>query len=625
MCGLLFLAGEAAQSIETLHSRVSRAMSLLRHRGPDAQRVLMGNDFVAGHTRLAIIDLAGGQQPKQDSDKRHTLVFNGEIYNYRELRHRIGSAWDFRDDSDTEVLIAGLVLYGSAFIDQLDGMWAFAFYDNVTGSLLLSRDRFGKKPLYYRHTERGFMCASELPALIELLSGEEKEDIDSISDYFRYGYTLPGYTCYDGIREVLPGHWLHRSISGELVTHRYWTPVVTRCDMSRAEAVEQVREKLAAAVLRRQLAADVEVGAFLSGGVDSTIVCALAQPLGGNSIRTFTVGFDESSFDERGHAARAAKAIGSTHHSEVVDAVQAVSFARDIPQMIGHPFGDASLVPTAMVAKLASQHVKVVLTGDGADEVFGGYARYAGRMLSQRFHKAPAGVRAALAAAVRSFPEPVHHHSGSLLKKAHLFLKLADEQHRPYIAPRMMGNDVFERLLPALVDRGHRLPAPPWPEDVDGIRQMIMMDWLVYLPQDILAKVDRATMASSVEARSPFLDRELVEFVLRLPSQWHFKGYRGKQLLRQAMRGYVPDFIWTRRKQGFASPVGHWLRGQFGEELEQMLRAQGSTVFMPTEARRLLAEHRAGKADHTQPLWLVHSYLAWHQHVSVRWPTMAVR
>lgn len=610
MCGIAFLRAPAVSPGER-RERMDAALQRLKHRGPDETGCFAGDDFVAGHTRLAIIDLKGGHQPMRDPGGRWVLVFNGEIYNYRELRTQLAGRWGFRDDSDTEVLLAGLVTEGAKFVERLDGMWAFVLHDTASGDVLLSRDRFGKKPLYYRHHGKTFACASELPALQVLTpDAAVTEDTAGIADYFRYGYALPGTTCVAGVSEVLPAHTMRLRADGSIVQERYWTPSVEPWTGSFAEAAEQVRELLTQSVRRRQLASDVEVGAFLSGGVDSTTVCALAQESGFGRLRTFTAGFAEPTYDERAPAARAATELGTLHTAEEIKPETAAALATELPRRMGQPFGDSSLVPSALVASVAARHVKVVLTGDGADEIFGGYARYTGRLLRQRYRRLPASLRSIVERSVLATPEPYAHHSGSLLKRAHLFVRLAREDRNTYIGPPAIRKETLAQLVPGL-GAGNPMPDRPWPDDPDELRHMLLMDCLVYLPQDILQKVDRATMMHSLEARSPFLDKALFEFAIRLPWQWHFSGLRGKRLLQAAMRGRVPDFIWNRRKQGFASPVSHWMRDWLGNDLLAMTDAGDTGVVDAAGLRALLREHRAGRADHSQPLWLAYAYLRW--------------
>lgn len=610
MCGIAFLRGPAFSPGERCE-RMAAAIQQLKHRGPDEFGHFIGDNFVAGHTRLAIIDLEGGHQPMRDPTGRWVLVFNGEIYNYRELRARMTGRWDFRDDSDTEVLLAGLVMEGASFVERMDGMWAFVLHDSVTGDSLLARDRFGKKPLYYRRHGASFACASELPALEALIPDVTvTEDVSGIADYFRYGYALPGKTCIVGVSEVLPAHTLKLCADGSIIEERYWTPSVEPWTGSFEEAAERVRELLTQSVRRRQLASDVEVGAFLSGGIDSTVVCALAQESGFGRLRTFTAGFAEPTFDERAPAARAAAQLDTLHMAEEIKPDMAATLAMGLSRCMGQPFGDSSLIPSALVASVAARHVKVVLTGDGSDEIFGGYARYMGRLLRQRYHRLPASLRSIVERGVLATPEPYGHHSGSFLKRAHLFVRLAREDRDAYIGPSAIRKEALAQLVPGL-GVGNPMPDRPWPDAPDELRHMLLMDCLVYLPQDILQKVDRATMMHSLEARSPFLDKELFEFVIRLPWQWHFHRMRGKRLLQAAMQGRVPDFIWSRRKQGFASPVSYWLRNWLGDDLLAMTDSEDTGVVDTVGLRMLLGEHRAGRADHSQPLWLAYAYLRW--------------
>lgn len=610
MCGLALLADSRLTS-ETAAARIRVAVRRLTHRGPDASAVCSQERLAIGHTRLAIVGLCGGAQPLKDPSGRWTLAFNGEIYNFKRLRDDLKDRWCFRDESDTEVLLAGLVLEGADFIRKLDGMWAFALHDNATASLILARDRFGKKPLYYRVSGSAFACASELPALRALMPDANwREDPRGVSDYFRYGYTLPGTTCLDGVREVLPAHVLLRSADGNLISERYWTPSTEPWKGTFDEAAEEIRALLVGAVRTRQLAADVEVGAFLSGGVDSTVVCALAQRSGFGRLRTFTAGFAEPTYDERRPAARAALELSTLHTERELSLQDAAQFALSLPERIGQPFGDASIVPTALVAELAARDVKVVLTGDGGDEVFGGYARYVGRMLRQYYRLLPQRIRFGFERVVLAFPEPIEHHSGSLLKRAHLFVALGRDDSPEYVAPPAMRPEVMAKLVPGM-PKGYAPPPSPWPAEPDEIRHMILMDWLVWLPQDILAKVDRATMAFSVEARSPFLDRDLVELVVRLPWTWHFSLLRGKRLLRAAMRELVPDFVWRRRKQGFASPVGYWMNGEIGDELHRLTYEKDTGPIDASALRKLLTQHRDGRHDNSSALWLAYTYLGW--------------
>jgi asparagine synthase (glutamine-hydrolysing) len=618
MCGLSFLLAPAVDS-DRRRQRMQLSLQRIAHRGPDEVGVVDGAGWTAGHNRLAIIDLNGGHQPMRDPSGRYVLVFNGEIYNYRDLAADFSSRWTLRDNSDTEVLLAGLILDGPRFLQRLLGMWAFALYDTQAGTLMLARDIVGKKPLYYSEGAGHFACASELPALRALLPDNEwNEDLDSTADFFSYGYALPGRTAFAGVREVLPGHYLVRNNAGVVVETRHWTPSLAPFDGGFRDAADALAEKLDRAIVRR-LVADVEVGAFLSGGVDSSLVVACAQRTLSGRLKTYTVGFAERSFDERGHAAAVALHFGTRHTAGEVQAVDAREMIDDLLDHLDQPFGDSSIVPTAMVAKLAARDLKVVLSGDGSDELFAGYSRYLGRRFHQWFGNVPTPIRRSIAAAVGLLPETVDHHSGSLRKKAQLFVALSREAERAasYIAPRQATAARTNFLVPALASRGYGAYPTPWPDHVDDVTTMMRADLLAYLPQDILAKVDRATMASSLEARCPFLDKEVIELALRVPRHWHLGPFKGKRLLRAACGDWIPASVWNRRKQGFGSPVGYWFKGWLGEQLEQELRAGTTGALDASAALALLSEHRRGIADHSSLLWMSYSYSRWHRGLAV--------
>ena len=594
-------------------SRMAASLQRMAHRGPDERGIAEGDGWTAGHNRLAIIDLSGGHQPMRDPSGRFVLVFNGEVYNYRELAASISAPWPLRDGSDTEVLLAGLVLEGPAFLSRLLGMWAFALHDTLDGSMLLARDVVGKKPLYYRSSSNDFACASELPGLRALLPDHDwVEDKDSSADYFRYGYALPGHTGFLGVKEVLPGHYLRRDRNGVVSEHRHWSPSLLPFDGGFDDAAEALSEALDKSILRR-LVADVEVGAFLSGGVDSSLVVARAQRALDGRLKTYTVGFAERTFDERPHAARVAEWFGTQHTSGEVGVDDAKAMIGQLCDHLGQPFGDASILPTAMVARLASRDLKVVLSGDGSDELFAGYSRYLGRRFHQLYSKVPQPLRRTVEAMVRALPQTVDHHSGSLRKKAQLFVALSREAERgrAYVAPRPASVALTDRLAPELSGRGHAMAEAPWPEHLDDVMRMMQADLLSYLPQDILAKVDRATMASSVEARCPFLDKDVIELAIRMPRSWHLGAVKGKRLLRAACGDWIPDFVWKRRKQGFGSPIGYWLKGWMGDEVERQLAEPADHAIDNHAALALLAEHRAGLADHSSPLWMAYSYSRW--------------
>ncbi len=613
MCGLTFLY-DPNLGREALAVRSATAIAQMRHRGPDGYGTRASDRWSMGHARLAIIGIADGQQPMSDASDRWTIAYNGEIYNYKELRRELSSRWTFLTHCDTEVLLAGLILEGSQFLTRLNGMWAFALWDDVEQTLVLARDRIGKKPLYYRAERGRLACASELPALRALSASSATVDLDSLADTLRYGFPLPGHTIDTGSREVLPGHVLLWKPGREPQQSPYWT-LAGREIAPVAQAAERVRAQLESAVQYR-LVADVEVGSFLSGGIDSSLVSALAARHLRRPLRTFSIGFEDPTYDERAPAARMAMHLGSRHESAVYRDSDRREISALLVHHLGMPFGDSSLLPTAAVSALASRHVKVALSGDGADELFGGYQRYLGRALLRWYTRLPRPLQRNAEALLRVLPEPLQHHSKSMLKKAKLFIRGVElarlgGANTSYVAPRVFSEPELAALAPSLAGRGHAAPALPERTVGDDVLGMMHADALVYLPQDILVKADRASMAHSLEQRCPFLDYRLVETALSYGSAQHFRGLRGKALLRQACTDVLPSWLWRRRKQGFAVPVGEWFRGTLGHDMLGLLRGSDQHWIDPGEVERLVHEHRAGAVDHGQRLWLLWTYAVW--------------
>ena len=608
MCGLIFRFN-AEQSADALRERGTAALRRLTHRGPDEKGMQPGNGWVIGHQRLSILDLAASRQPMADPHSRFWLSYNGEIYNYRELRKALEGRWEFRSQGDTEVLLAGLVLEGPAFLNRMLGMWAFALWDSRDKTLVLSRDRVGKKPLYYSDTGNTLSCASELPALHALCGKPWQEDPASSADYLRYGYYLPGTTAYLGVREILPGHYATWSPETGLQQHRYWQLSIGGFSGSRVQAESELRETLTEAI-RCRMVADVEVGAFLSGGIDSSLIVALLASEIGMKPKTFSIGFSEAAYDERRFAREIARQWDTEHFEDCVSEWHREQLVTLLTDHVGQPFYDASLLPTARVSELAAQHVKVALSGDGGDEVFSGYQRYLARTLLRWYTRIPAPLRRHAETALRKLPEPMAHHSRSLLKKAHLFVDIVarNKSETPYTAPVLYSADDLEQLAPDLHHAGHRAPALPDACEVGDIQAMMAGDLMVYLPQDILAKVDRASMAHSLETRAPFLDHRVIELAFSLPGHWHRRGLRGKRMLRSTFHELLPDGIWKRRKQGFAVPLHEWFRGSLGKELEQLSQTKDSPLNS-SFIRKLLDEHKLRRRDHGYRLWNLYIYL----------------
>ena len=612
MCGIALIYSKSICR-EDQKRMMQQALKRMQHRGPDDEGIWQGQDITIGHRRLSIIDLSGSRQPMQDLSGRYILTYNGEIYNYKELRSGLEDIWNFQTEGDTEVLLVGLIAKGVSFLEHLEGMWAFSLWDNVEKHLLLCRDRMGKKPLYFHQMQNEFTCASEIPTLACLQNQTWEEDLDSTADYLRYGYYLPGTTAYKNVKEVLPGHVLDWSPGAEEKQTPYWSLSLTPFQGDHKQACKKLRHLLIWAVERR-LVADVEVGAFLSGGVDSSLIVSILTKELGVSPKTFTIGFQERSYDERQYAQQVAEECGTDHYMEVLEDWDRDKLTNLVLNNVGQPFADSSLLPTALVSSVAASHVKVALSGDGGDELFSGYQRYQARAILRWYTRLPGFCRGGIAKAVRSLPEPMAHHSRSLLKKAHLFQDIVDrlDEETPYIAPVLYDKKTFATLLPDLVGRGHQPPGLPERCDIDDIQQMMAADATIYLPQDILLKVDRATMSCSLESRAPFLDRTIVDFAFSLPRSWHRHGMQGKRMLYDSLRANLPENIWKRRKQGFGVPVHNWFHDQLGDEFEELIQ----TTSTPIDAKNvsmMLARHRKGQRDFGHHLWSIYIFLIWRQ------------
>ncbi len=585
MCGICGVVGGGADV---------RAMAArLAHRGPDDEGFF---EDVLGFRRLAIIDLETGAQPMRGC-RDNWLVFNGEIYNYRELRARLDHP--FRTRSDAEVILHLYEDKGPECVRDLDGMFAFAIWDARERRLFAARDRMGKKPLVYWHAGERFQFASELAAL----EVPRRLDRVALEHYLAFGYVPAPLTIYGGVRKLPPAHVLFYD-GREVRVERYWEPRIRPVSEGEDSIAERVFYALADAV-RKRLVADVPLGAFLSGGLDSTIVAGLMGQMG--RLRTFTVGFAEREFDEREYAREAARHFRAEHREFQVRP----SAAEVLPLLVerhGEPFGDPSTVPAFYLSKMASGHVKAVLSGDGGDELFGGYRRHRAMEWMARIRGWPAPILR-LAAAGAGRRSPYAERVGRMLRRSaaplrEVYAELMSVFTRPMRRALGLGGEV-EGYLSEPFGRFESEPAA-----AAGYTDLV-----TYLPDDILAKVDIASMANGLEVRCPFLDAAVVELALSVPPALRL----GKRLLRRAFRGLVPRVVLERAKKGFGVPVADWLRGELRPMLEDSMRSlERRGFFEPKEIRRLVKEHLSGRADHGSRLWLLLVYELWSGYESKR-------
>jgi len=612
VCGIVFIYNPRKES-SVLKNFASNGLKQLIHRGPDECEIKVSGKAVLGHRRLSIIDLEESHQPMSDETGRYSLIFNGEIYNFKSLREQLAGGWTFRTQGDTEVLLAGVVQEGYSFLSKCEGMFAFAMWDSHEGQLMLGRDRMGKKPLYYQQLPGGgIICASEIPALRQLTNISWREDENSTADYFRYGYSLPGHTAIKEVKEILPGNVATWSQNKGFETRSWWRIDIENIELSEQKVCSSLREGLIKAVEHRMVA-DVEVGAFLSGGVDSSLICAIVRKELERPLKTFTIGFEDESFDERKYAEQVSRRINSQHFEEVLSSWNETELESLILNHVGQPFADASLLPTALVSRVAAKQVKVALSGDGGDELFSGYQRYQARNILMWYSRLPKKLRRFAEKSIRFLPEPTAHHSRSVLKKAHLFLDIVNRQkaETPYFAPVMIEPEVMQRLIPHFNGKGHEPPGLTPISELDDIKRMMYADALIYLPQDILTKVDRASMASSLETRAPFLDSNVVKLAFSLPIRRHRNSISGKKLLKQAFSDLLPNNVWGRRKQGFGVPTSLWFKGQLGSRLLELVQEDSDQVVSLSETQNILKAHQSGYRDYSYRLWAIYSYVLW--------------
>ena len=646
MCGIVGLLPASPQS--TGHDSVQvvqRMAAQIQTRGPDDSGVWRDPDTgtTLGHRRLAIMDLSPlGHQPMASHNGRFQIVFNGEIYNHHELRAQLtGVTW--RSQSDTETLLAAIAAWGvPKTLQSLVGMFAFAVWDLERRVLTLARDRMGEKPLYWGQLPGGdTVFASELKALRAHPRWQGTVDRNALALLLRHNAIAAPYTIHTGIHKLRPGHWLELRADGSHTEAVYWDlPGVARqqrsnsTELSDAAATDRLEQLLSNAV-RGQLMADVPLGAFLSGGVDSSVVVAMMQRHATQPVRTFAVGFDEEGFDEAQHARAVAKHLGTNHTELYVSASDALAVIPRLPSLYDEPFADSSQIPTFLICQMARQHVTVALSGDGGDELFAGYTRY---QMTQRLWRSlarvPQPLRAAAAKAVLALPpalwdslllaplallgrsvtlagERAHKFAETVLPAADcaaMYRSLVSHWHDP--ASVVLGS----QEPPTLLQDKRVMTAFDHPVDT-----MCLADMLTYLPDDILTKVDRAAMGVSLETRVPLLDHRLVEFSWQLPLHQKLRNGTSKWLLREVLYRHVPRALIERPKQGFGVPLAAWLRGPLRDWAENLLSASrlaADGYFDVAQVRARWADHQSGRRNCHYLLWDILMFQAWLDEVA---------
>lgn len=622
MCGIAGVVSTRSTS-RPLGPGIADSMAArLRHRGPDGQSgyCAPSGRCVLGHTRLAVIDLDTGDQPMPNEDGSVQVVFNGEIYNFRRLRDELeGLGHRFRSRSDTEVLAHGWEEWGEGVVDRLEGMFAFAVWDEDAGSLFVARDRAGQKPVFLYRDGGRLAFASEIESLLAMPGVEDALDPTAFPLYLAYGYVPQPGTFYDRIEALSPATWLRVDAdSGREEMQRYWRLDFTERYRGGIEpASERLRELMRAAV-RRRLIADVSLGAFLSGGIDSSVVVGLMSEAMDQPVRTFSIGFEDAPlFDETSHAESVAKHFRTEHTCFRVGA-QSVDLVERLVRAYDQPFGDSSAIPTYIVSGLAREHVTVALTGDAGDELFAGYARFRGMQIAGAMPNGLVALGGAVAGLLphdpdfRSFSRRAKRffHAASLsehermLRWIGFFADRLDEMLRPELRELLPREDLTRSFRRPL-ERGG---------DLSTLARTLSLNFETYLPEDLLVKVDRCSMAHGLELRSPFLDRELMEFAAALPDRYRIRGRTYKRILKRAFEDLLPREILTRPKMGFGIPLPQWFRNEWRPLLEERILTDDARLWRWLErepVRRMARQHLEEKADFGHQLWALLTLEEW--------------
>lgn len=658
MCGIAgFLDSSGRQSGDALASTVSAMAETLAHRGPDGHGAWVDPDagVALGHRRLAILDLSPeGHQPMSSPGGRYVLSYNGEVYNFKELRRQLAAEGHrFRSGSDTEVLVAGIERWGlETALERLNGMFAFALWDRRERTLSLVRDRLGEKPLYYGWMGRAFVFASELKALRAHPAFVDEIDRGALALYFRHNCVPAPHSVYRHVRKLLPGTLLTvpagATSLADLATEAYWSArdaaaAGTRQPFDAApEELEDELDHLLRDAVRLRMRADVPLGAFLSGGIDSSVVVALMQAQSTERVRTFTIGFEDPAYDESADAAKVASHLGTDHLDLRVTPEEAMAVVPRLPVLYDEPFADSSQIPTFLVSEMARREVTVSLSGDGGDELFAGYNRYEWcGPIWDRARRVPAGLRRVGAAVLLGIPserwDQLFRLAGPALPSrlrvrtpGYKIQKLCSVLGAAGLEEMYLGLASHwkhpDKLVRDAVESPSALTDPRRHPDLsDPVERMMYFDLVTYLPDDILAKLDRASMSVSLECRVPLLDHRVVEFAWRLPLSLKLRDGRGKWLLRRVLHRYVPPELLKRPKMGFGLPIGQWLRGPlraWSEELLDERRLRRDGLLDPTPVRALWQRHLAGH-EHQDQLWDVLMFQAWREETAGRVPTAA--
>ena len=641
MCGFVGFIGEpGALGADEMERLATRMAARLESRGPDdaGTWVSPAAGIALGSRRLAIIDLsAASRQPMVSASGRSVIAYNGEVYNFADIRRDLeAEGRRFRGGSDTEVVLEACEAWGTErAVSRFIGMFAFALWDDRARRLTLVRDRLGIKPLYWGRSSGVLFFGSQPKAFFDHPAWRPVVDRDALAAYLRHAYVPAPHSIFKGIEKLEPGSMVEIDANGRESRHRYWDlrslardAVRERAPLDDATAVEALDSLLRDAVKRRMIA-DVPLGVFLSGGIDSSTVMALMQAQSTRPVKSFTIGFTETGYDEARDAKQVARHLGTDHTELYVAPDHAMTVLPRLASWYDEPFADSSQIPTYLVSQMTRRHATVVLSGDGGDELFAGYNRYfRGAAMWQRYGRWPRPLRAAMTQALRAFPSTVWDNLFRPVPRSVRPPLIGDNIHKlASLLPLTDEDAVYRRLVSQWDEPDKLVPGGREPQGIlwdsplrhdfmDFTERMQFLDTVTYLPDDILTKVDRASMAVGLEARVPLLDHRVVEFAWRLPPAMKVRGGKGKWLLRQVLGAYVPERLTDRPKMGFGVPIGRWMRGALREWTEGLLaedRLRQGGYLEPAPIRKAWAEHLSGRRNHQHRLWAVLMFESWRE------------
>ncbi|HEY8563354.1 MAG TPA: asparagine synthase (glutamine-hydrolyzing) [Pyrinomonadaceae bacterium] len=629
MCGIAgWINLENKSSREADKAVLHRMCERMKHRGPDSEGLWVENHVALGMRRLSIIDLATGEQPVYSEDKQIVVVMNGELYNFREVRARLEKGGHkFETSTDTEILPHLYEQHGDAMLDEINGMFAFALWDKRRERLLIARDRFGEKPLYYGVFDGKLIFASELKVLLENPSVDAEIDTDALRQFLSFDYVPAPASIFKGIHKLPAAHLLTVE-KGEVKVRRYWnltwhkngsTPTIET-------AAEDLRELLADAV-RMRLVADVPLGILLSGGVDSSTVAAFATKFSTEKVKTFSIGFEEDSFDESKFARQVAGHLGTEHYEDKLSVDRAADLISEIGTWLDEPLSDGSLIPTFLLSRFVRRHVTVALGGDGGDEIFAGYPMYFGHKVANLYGKLPRALRSGLIEPIVN-NLPVSTKNLSFDYKAKRFVAAskydAVTRHHSWFGSfsideqrKLLSKDVLAKTSDDIYKGAKDLLKITDAEN--EIERMQFLDINFYMAEDILTKVDRASMAVSLEVRAPFLDPRVAQFAAGLPLEYKLKGNKGKYILKKAVEPLLPRAILQRPKKGFGIPIAEWLKNRLNPLMHELLapaRLNDQGLFDAAFVQKLIKDHETGAASHHKQLWTLLVFQLWHDNFS---------